>query len=318
MASYIIRRLMQAIPTLFLISGIVFLVVDFIPGSTAAVMLGQGATPEKVAILSKQLGLDRPLPVRYGIWLGDVLQGDLGESSISRQPVWTLVGRALPVTLYLTLFALLIAILIAIPAGTISAIKRNSWADLLCTTFALLGLSIPGFWLAIQFVYLFGAKLQWVPLQGYISPREDFAESVKTMILPALTLGIFLAGPLTRYLRSSVLQTLSYEFVLVARAKGLSERRVLFSHTLRTSLIPFVTAVGIQFGYLLGGAAVIETVFTLPGVGYMAVNAINDRDFPVVQGVVLVVATGFLLINILVDVIYSILDPRIRVGRGGS
>jgi len=318
MASYIIRRLMQAIPTLFLISGIVFLVVDFIPGSTAAVMLGQGATPEKVAILSKQLGLDRPMPVRYGIWLGDVLRGDLGESSISRQPVWTLVGRALPVTLYLTLFALFIAIIIAIPAGTISAIKRNSWADLLCTTFALLGLSIPGFWLAIQFVYLFGAKLQWVPLQGYISPREDFVESVKTMILPALTLGIFLAGPLTRYLRSSVLQTLSYEFVLVARAKGLSERRVLFSHTLRTSLIPFVTAVGIQFGYLLGGAAVIETVFTLPGVGYMAVNAINDRDFPVVQGVVLVVATGFLLINILVDVIYSILDPRIRVGRGGS
>lgn len=318
MGQFLVRRLFQAIPTLLLISGIVFLVVDFIPGNTAAVMLGQGASPENVAILSKQLGLDKPLPVRFGIWLGDVLQGDLGRSTISRQPVWTLLGRALPVTLYLTLFSLVIAIAIAIPAGTISALKRNSWADLVCTTFALLGLSVPGFWLAIQFVYVFGARLQWVPLQGYIGPREDFRGSVETMVLPALTLGIFLAGPLTRYLRSSILQTISQDFVQVARAKGLSERRVLFGHILRTSLLPFVTAIGIQFGYLLGGAAVIETVFTLPGVGYMAVNAINDRDFPVVQGVVLVVASGFVLINILVDLIYSMLDPRIRVGRGGS
>lgn len=314
MGNYIIRRLAQAIPTLLLITGIVFLVVDFIPGNTASVLLGQNATPENVAILSEQLGLDRPLPVRYGVWLKDILQGDLGKSAISRQPVWTLLGRALPVTLYLTLFSLLIALAIAIPAGTISALKRNSWADLVCTTIALLGLSVPGFWLGIQFVYLFGAKLHWVPLEGYVGPTEDFTESVKTMIMPALTLGVFLAGPLTRYLRSSILQTLSQEFVLVARAKGLSERRVLLQHILRTSLIPFITAIGIQFGYLIGGAAVIETVFTLPGVGYLAVNSINDRDFAVVQGVVLVVACGFIFLNILIDVIYSILDPRLRVG----
>jgi peptide/nickel transport system permease protein len=314
MGNYVIRRLAQAIPTLLLITGIVFLVVDFIPGNTASVLLGQNATPENVAILSEQLGLDRPLPVRYGVWLKDILHGDLGKSAISRQPVWTLLGRALPVTLYLTLFSLLIAVAIAIPAGTISALKRNSWADLVCTTIALLGLSVPGFWLGIQFVYLFGAKLHWVPLEGYVGPTEDFTESVKTMIMPALTLGVFLAGPLTRYLRSSILQTLSQEFVLVARAKGLSERRVLLQHILRTSLIPFVTAIGIQFGYLIGGAAVIETVFTLPGVGYLAVNSINDRDFAVVQGVVLVVACGFIFLNILIDVIYSILDPRLRVG----
>jgi peptide/nickel transport system permease protein len=314
MGNYVIRRLAQAIPTLLLITGIVFLVVDFIPGNTASVLLGQNATPENVASLSEQLGLERPLPVRYGVWLKDILQGDLGKSAISRQPVWTLLGRALPVTLYLTLFSLLIAVTIAIPAGTISALKRNSWADLVCTTIALLGLSVPGFWLGIQFVYLFGAKLHWVPLEGYVGPTEDFTESVKTMIMPALTLGLFLAGPLTRYLRSSILQTLSQEFVLVARAKGLSERRVLLQHILRTSLIPFVTAIGIQFGYLIGGAAVIETVFTLPGVGYLAVNSINDRDFAVVQGVVLVVACGFIFLNILVDVIYSILDPRLRVG----
>ena len=314
MGNYVIRRLAQAIPTLLLITGIVFLVVDFIPGNTASVLLGQNASPENVAILSEQLGLDRPLPVRYGVWLKDILQGDLGNSAISRQPVWTLLGRALPVTLYLTLFSLLIAVVIAIPAGTISALKRNSWADLVCTTIALLGLSVPGFWLGIQFVYLFGAKLHWVPLEGYVGPTEDFTESVKTMIMPALTLGVFLAGPLTRYLRSSILQTLSQEFVLVARAKGLSERRVLLQHILRTSLIPFVTAIGIQFGYLIGGAAVIETVFTLPGVGYLAVNSINDRDFAVVQGVVLVVACGFIFLNILIDVIYTILDPRLRVG----
>jgi peptide/nickel transport system permease protein len=318
MGAYIIRRLAQAVPTLFLITGIVFLVVYFIPGDPAAVVLGQAATPQALDAMRERMGLNDPLPVRYGVWLQHLAQGDLGRSSISKQPVWTLIGRALPVTLYLTLFSLLIALLIAIPSGTIAALKRNTWADLLCTTIALLGLSIPGFWLAIQFVYLFGARLQWVPLEGYVSPRENLGDSFRTMVLPALTLGIFLAGPLMRYLRSSILQTISQEFVLVARAKGLAERKVLFGHILRNSLIPFVTAVGIQFGYLLGGAAVIETVFTLPGIGYMAVNAINDRDFPVVQGVVLVVAVGFLVINILVDVIYSLLDPRIRVGRGGG
>ena len=317
MGAYIIRRLVQAIPTLFLITGIVFLVVYFIPGDPGAVILGQAATPDALARIHHQMGLDDPLPIRYGRWLGDILTGDLGKSSISRQPVWTLLGRALPVTLYLTLLSVLIALLISIPTGIIAALKRNTWADVLCTTWALLGVSIPGFWLAIQFVYLFGARLQWVPLQGYIAPRDDFGASVRTMLLPALTLGVFLSGPLMRYLRSSVLQTLSQEFVLVARAKGLAERRVLFGHVLRTSLIPFVTVLGIQLGYLLGGAVVIETVFTLPGVGYLAVSAINDRDYPVVQGVVLVVAIGFVLINILVDVMYSVLDPRIRVGHGG-
>lgn len=318
MGAYVIRRLVQAIPTLFLITGIVFLVVYFIPGDPGAVILGQAATPDAVARIHRQMGLDDPLPIRYGRWLGDILTGDLGNSSISRQPVWTLLGRALPVTLYLTLLSVLIALLISIPTGIIAALKRNTWADVLCTTWALLGVSVPGFWLAIQFVYLFGARLQWVPLQGYIAPRDDFGASVRTMLLPALTLGVFLSGPLMRYLRSSVLQTLSQEFVLVARAKGLAERRVLLGHVLRTSLIPFVTVLGVQLGYLLGGAVVIETVFTLPGVGYLAVSAINDRDYPVVQGVVLVVAIGFVLINILVDVLYSVLDPRIRVGHGGA
>jgi peptide/nickel transport system permease protein len=316
MGSYILRRLLQGIPVLFLITGIVFTVVYFIPGDPAMVVLGQGATEENLAAMRQRLGLDRPLPVRYGVWLQHVVQGDLGESILSRQSVLTLIGRAFPITLYLSLFSLLIAIVIAVPAGIVAALRRNTWIDLVCTTWAFLGVSVPGFWLAIMLVYVFGVRLQWVPLQGYIGLREDVTDSLKTMALPAFTLGVFLSGPLTRYLRSSMLQTMAQEFVLVARAKGLNERRVIAGHILRNSLIPFVTVLGVQLGYLVGGAVVIENVFALPGIGDLAVSAIGNRDYPVIQGVVLVLATGFVLINIVVDVLYAVLDPRIRVGQG--
>jgi peptide/nickel transport system permease protein len=316
MGNFIIRRLLQGIPVLFLITAIVFAVVYFIPGDPAMVILGQAATADNLAAMRERLGLDKPLVVRYGIWLGHMAKGDLGESILSRQSVWTLIGRALPITLYLSVFSLLIALVISVPAGILAALKRNTWIDLVATTWAFLGVSVPGFWLAIMLVYLFGVRLQWVPLQGYISPGEDFFASVKTMALPAFTLGVFLSGPLTRYLRSSMLQTMAQEFVLVARAKGLAERRVIARHIVRNSLIPFITVLGVQLGYLIGGAVVVENVFALPGVGDLAVSAIGNRDYPVIQGVVLVVATGFVLINIVVDVLYAILDPRIRVGRG--
>jgi peptide/nickel transport system permease protein len=245
-----------------------------------------------------------------------VIQGDLGNSILSRQPVWTLIARALPITLYLTIFSLFIALAISVPAGTIAGLRRNSWLDIGFTTWAFLGVSIPGFWLAIVFVYVFGVLLGWVPLQGYISLREDPIESLKTMVLPALTLGVLLSGPLTRYLRSSILQTLSQEFVLVAHAKGLSERKVIAGHILRNSLIPFVTVLGVQFSYLIGGAVIVENVFALPGIGDLVVSAIGNRDYPVIQGVVLVVAAGIVLINMLVDILYAILEPRIRIGQG--
>jgi peptide/nickel transport system permease protein len=318
MGNFILRRLLQGIPVLFLITAIVFAVVYFIPGDPAMVVLGQAATTENLAAMRERLGLDKPLLIRYAIWLGHMVRGDLGESILSRQPVWTLIGRALPITLYLSFFSLLIALVIAVPAGILAALKRNTWVDLVATTWAFLGVSIPGFWLAIMLVYLFGVRLQWVPLQGYISPGEDFVASVKTMVLPAVTLGVFLSGPLTRYLRSSMLQTMAQEFVLVARAKGLSERRVIAGYMVRNSLIPFVTVLGVQLGYLIGGAVVVENVFALPGIGDLAVSAIGNRDYPVIQGVVLVVATGFVLINIIVDLIYAVLDPRIRVGRGAA
>lgn len=317
MFGYVIRRLLQAIPVLILITGIVFTVVYFIPGDPAAVVLGRAATPDNLVRVRHEMGLDRPLPVRYGVWLGHMLRGDLGNSILSKQPVWTLIGRAFPITLYLSLFALLIAIAIAVPAGMLAALRRNSWVDLVCTTWAFLGVSIPSFWLAIVLVYIFGVRLGWVPLEGYVSPREDFVASLKTMILPAFTLGVFISGPLMRYLRSSMLQTLSQDFVLVARAKGLSERRVIAGHVMRNSLIPFVTALGIYTTYLIGGAVVVENVFALPGMGDLVVSAIGNRDYPLIQGVVLVVAFVIVLINIMVDILYSALDPRIRVG-GGS
>jgi peptide/nickel transport system permease protein len=315
MGSYIIRRLLQGVPVLFLISGIVFLVVYFIPGDPAMVVLGQGASKENLAAMRHRMGLDKPLPVRYGIWLQHVLQGDLGKSLVFQKPVWNLIGHSFPITLYLTLFSLLIAIAIALPAGALAALKRNTWVDLVATTWAFLGVSIPGFWLGLMLLIVFGVKLKWVPLEGYISPFTDFTASLKTMILPAFTLGVFLSGPLTRYLRSSMLQTMSQEFVLVARAKGLAERRVISGYMLRNSLIPFITVLGVQLGYLIGGAVVIENVFALPGIGDLAVSAIGNRDYPVIQGVVLVVAAGFVLINIVVDILYAVLDPRIRVGR---
>ncbi len=316
MLAYVIRRLAQGVPVIFLITGIVFLVVYLIPGDPASVVLGQAATADNVAAMRHTMGLDKPLPVRYGIWLGHMVRGDLGDSILSRQPVWTLIGRALPITLYLSFFALLIAVAIAVPAGMIAALRRNTWADLVCSTWAFIGVSVPGFWLGIMLVYFFGVRLQWVPLQGYVSPAKDLGKSLQTMILPAFTLGVFVSGPLMRYLRSSILQTLSQEYIVVARAKGLSERRVLLGHTMRTSLVPFVTALGIYFGYLVSGAVVVENVFALPGIGNLVVSAIGNRDYPVIQGVVLVVAVMVVAINIGVDVLHSLLDPRIRVGNG--
>jgi peptide/nickel transport system permease protein len=316
MSTYVIQRLLQAIPVLFLISAIVFTVTYFIPGDPAMIVLGQGASEEALQAVRERLQLDQPLPVRYGVWLSGLVRGDLGNSILSRQPVTTLIGRALPITLYLTLFALLIAVAVSIPLGTIAALKRNTWIDVLATTWSFLGVSIPGFWLAMMLLYVFGVRLQWVPLQGYIDPRTDLGDSIKTMILPAITLGVFLSGPLTRYLRSSILQTISLEHVVVARAKGLSGQQVLNRHILRNSFIPFITVLGIQLGYLIGGAVVVENVFTLPGIGALAVSAIGNRDYPVIQGITLVIASGFVLINLVVDLLYAVLDPRIRVGRG--
>ncbi|MEA2582883.1 MAG: peptide/nickel transport system permease protein, partial [Thermomicrobiales bacterium] len=227
MGAYIVRRLAQAVPGLFLITAIVFLVIYLVPGDPAMVVLGQGANEENLAAVRARLGLDEPPHVRYVTWLSHIIQGDMGQSIISRQPVLDLIKRAFPVTAYLTLFSLVIAVLIAIPTGTIAALRRNTWADMVCTTWALAGVSIPSFWLGIMLIYVFSVRLRWVPIQGYVSPSEDVTASLKTMVLPALTLGVCLSGPLMRYLRSTMLQVLNQDYLVVARAKGLNERRVV-------------------------------------------------------------------------------------------
>jgi peptide/nickel transport system permease protein len=318
MVNYFLRRLVQAIPVLFLVTAIVFLVVYFVPGDPAMVVLGQGASEANLAAMRHTMGLDKSLPERYWIWLEHAVRLDLGESFLNHQPVTTLIARAFPITLYLAIFSLIISILISVPTGTLAALHKDTWIDVVCTIWALAGVSIPGFWLAIMLLYVFGVELQWVPVRGYVGLREDLSASLRTMVLPAFTLGVFLSGPQMRYLRSAILNTLSQDFVQVARAKGLAEQRVIFGHILRNSLIPFLTAVGIQFGYLMGGAVVVEHIFALPGIGQLAVNSIGDRDIPIVQGITLTVAVCFVTINIAVDVLYAVLDPRIRVGRGAT
>lgn len=314
MVHFLARRVLQAIPALLLISAAVFLVIYLIPGDPASLLLGRSATPEAVAVVEARLGLDRPVHVRYALWLRHAVVGDLGNSIISRQPVVSLIRDALPITAWLTLASFLVALTIAVPVGVVAALRRNTWVDLLCTSFAMTGVSIPSFWLAIMLIYLFSVRLRWFPLQGWVSPLDQPVLGIKTIALPAVTLGVFLSGPLMRYLRSTVIQVMTQDYVRVARAKGLRERRVVVGHILRNSLIPFVTVLGVQLGNLLGGAVIIEQVFALPGVGRLAIQAIGNRDYPVVQGVILLVATGFVAVNILVDLLYSILDPRIRVG----
>jgi peptide/nickel transport system permease protein len=318
MVNYILRRIVQAIPVLFLVTAIVFLVIYFVPGDPAMVVLGQGASEANLAAMRHTMGLDKPLPERYWIWLEHAVRLDLGDSYLNHQPVKTLIARAFPITLYLAIFSLLISVLISVPTGTLAALHKDTWIDVVCTIWALAGVSLPGFWLAIMLLYVFGVELQWVPVRGYVGLREDLSASLRTMVLPAFTLGVFLSGPQMRYLRSSILNTVSQDYVQVARAKGLAERRVIFSHILRNSMMPFLTAVGIQFGYLMGGAVVVEHIFALPGIGQLAVNSIGDRDIPIVQGITLTVAVCFVLINIAVDVLYAVLDPRIRVGRGAT
>jgi len=318
MVHFLSRRLLQAIPALLLISAAVFLVVYLIPGDPASLLLGRSATPEAIAAVEARLGLDRPVHVRYLLWLRHAAAGNFGSSVISRQPVLTLVADAFPVTAWLTVASFAVALVISVPIGILAALRRNSWVDLLCTSFAMAGVSIPSFWLAIMLIYLFSVRLRWFPLQGWVSPLDDPVVGIKTITLPAITIGVFLSGPLMRYLRSTVIQVMTQDYVRVARAKGLSERRVVVGHILRNSLIPFVTVLGIQAGHLLGGAIIIEQVFALPGLGRLAIQAIGNRDYPVVQGVVLLVAVGFVLVNIAVDLLYSILDLRIRVGRGST
>jgi peptide/nickel transport system permease protein len=306
MLKYIARRLIVSIPMLLGLTVIVFSMMHLLPGDPAEVILAQsGARPEAVARLRLQLGLDQPLPVQYGRFLGGLLRGDLGSSLFTNRPVSEIVAQNLPSTMELAGAAMLLAVLLGTTLGILAAVHQGSWVDHLTMTLAVLSLAMPGFWLALLLIYLFSLYLGWLPSGGQGTWQQ--------LVLPASVLGANSAATIARLVRSSLLEVLQQEYIVTARAKGLRERMVLLRHALKNALVPVITVIGLQFGFLLGGTVVMETVFARQGLGRVAVDAILYKDLPVVQGVVLLVAAIYLVVNLLVDISYAFIDPRIRV-----
>ncbi|HXF64265.1 MAG TPA: ABC transporter permease [Caldilineaceae bacterium] len=314
MNRYILRRLVQMAPVLLGVLVAVFIMLKLTPGDPATALLGVQATPEELARVRHALGLDRPWFVQFGIWLGNLLRGDLGTSYISKKPVAELILTRLPVTLELSLLAMLIAVLVGIPAGILSAARRYTLLDYSITSLALFGVSMPSFWFAILMILFFSLYLGWLPASGYVPWERGVWPHLKSLIMPAVALGLFLMGALVRFSRDSMIETLVQDYIRTARAKGLAPNLILLRHALKNALIPTVTVLGIQFGALLGGAVIIEQIFAFPGVGAMLLTAINQRDYPVVQAVTLIVALAFTFSNLLVDIAYTWLNPRIRYG----
>ena len=308
----VLVRLVALVPMLLALTMVSFALVHVIPGDPALVMMGGEGTPQAVEELRHQLGLDRPLHVRYLEWLGQIARGDLGQSLYNKTRVSEELVWRMPTTLSLVTLALLFAVGIGIPAGLLSAAFRNSWIDHAARLLTLVSLSLPGFWLGLMLIILFSLWLDLLPIIGYEPITEGFSKAIPYLILPSLALGANLAALLTRLTRSSMLEVLGQDYVRTARAKGLRDRAVLMRHALRNALIPIVTAIGIHLGILLGGSAVIETVFVLPGVGQLVVRSLYNRDLPVIQGLILYVAVVYVLVNLLVDLLYTYLDPRLR------
>lgn len=311
MGQYLIKRLIGLVPILIGTSLIAFFLVRLVPGDPATALLGLEATPEAIAALRLKLALDEPLPVQYLTWLGNVFMGDMGRSIQGGRDVLTLILSALMPTALLAVMALLVSLSISIPAGVIAATRRNQGADYVVTFLALCGISMPSFWLAILLIMAFSIALPILPSSGYVSPFVSPWDFIRHVTLPAITLGAALAAATMRMTRAAMLEVLQADYVRTAKAKGLSERAVVWRHAFRNALIPIVTLLGIQFGQVLGGVVVTETVFSWPGIGKLTVDAIFARDYPVVQGAVLFTAALFVLINLITDLIYSALDPRI-------
>lgn len=313
---FMVKRLLYVIPVILLLTILVFSMIHLLPGDPADILLsGEGGAEDPVvrATLMKELGLDKPLPVQYGIWLWRALHGNFGKSVYSQQDVFGLIFQRFPATLLLAFSAMFVSILIALPAGIISAAKRQQPADYAAMIFALLGVSVPEFWFGIMLILTFSLWLHWLPSMGYVSPLEDFFGSIKFLIMPAVALGLRLAGVVTRMTRSSMLDELGQDYVRTARSKGLTERTVIFVHALRNALIPTVTVIGLQFGSILGGTIVIEVIFSWPGLGQLLVEGILTRDYLVVQAAVLFISILFVFVNLLVDFIYTILNPRVAL-----
>ena len=311
--AFLIRRLLLTLPILFIVSVVCWSLINLIPGDPATVILGPEASEQAKDQMRERLGLNDPLVIQYVDWLGNVLRGDLGESLRDGTPVSQLILQRLPVTLELALGTFLVSLTIAVVAGILSASNRGTWIDYLSTGFALGGISIPHFWLGMMFIIIFAVSLGWLPASGYEPFFQNPVANITAMILPVLATGLRESAELTRMLRSSLLEELGSDYVRTALSKGLSRRVVVIKHAVRNALIPFVTAGGLQIAALLGGLVVTEQVFQLPGVGRLIVESIEERDFTVVQGAVLTVTAIVVLINVLVDMLYAFIDPRIAL-----
>jgi peptide/nickel transport system permease protein len=312
MSGFLLKRLATIVPTLLFVTMLIYGLQQLLPGDPAIVLAGEDRDPSVVAYLREKLHLDEPLPVRYAYWLGGVVRGDLGESLRMQKPVTALIAEKLPVTLELAAIAIVIALSIGIPAGIISAVAKDTAWDYAANAIALWGLSTPNFWLGIMMILLFSVSLGWLPASGYVSPFEDLRANLASMIMPAFVLGNAIAAVLMRHTRSAMLQVLSSDYVRTARAKGLDERVVVLKHALRNALTPIITLGALEFGTLLSGAVLTEQVFTIPGFGKLIVDAVFNRDYAVVQGVVLFTATAYITLNLLADIAYFLVNPRLR------
>ena len=312
MLSYLTGRVLALVPVLLVVAVVVFLMIHVTPGDPARVLLGQDATPEQVENLRHEMGLDRPLSVQFILWLGRALHGDLGVSLFQHIPVTADILQHSSPTVTLSLMAITVSLLIGIPAGVVSAVFRNSWLDQGSLALAMLGAAVPSFWLGLSLIVIFAVNLGWLPSSGYRAPAEGIGLSLHYLILPALALGLPNSSLIIRFTRSSLLDVIGNDYIRTARAKGVSERGVIFHHAFRNALVPILTVVGLTFAALMGGAVVTETVFSLPGVGQLVVSSVLRRDYPVIQGVILMVATVYVLINLAVDLLYFLVDPRVK------
>src|ERR1700730_602952 len=312
MLNFLGKRILQLIPTLLFVSILIFSLQHLLPGDPALVMAGEERDPDVIAHIRQQYRLDQPIPVQYVYWVKGVLSGDLGESMRIKQKVLDLVLQKLPVTIQLASMAIVIALLIGITAGVVSAVKKDTVWDYAANVFALWGLSTPNFWLGIMLIFLFSVELGWLPPSGYVPLTEDWRQSLATTIMPAFVLGNAIAAVLMRHTRSAMLDALNSDYVRTARAKGLSERSVILKHAMRNALTPVITLGALELGGFLSGAVLTEQIFSIPGFGKLIVDAVFNRDYAVVQGVVLVTATIYILLNLVADALYVLVNPRLR------
>ena len=313
MARFLGRRLIRAVLTVWAVATLVFLLMHALPGDVVLVLLDTvGAGSPAAEKMRQFLGLDRPLHVQYFDWLGDILRGDMGNSLLGGYPVWDLVKSRIPVTVELAALTILLGLSIAIPLGILAAARNGTWVDLLAMQFGQLGISIPNFWIATILILVVAARLQWLPPSGYKPFNDGLGVNLLHMVMPTVSLALPLAAVMTRVVRSAVLEVLSRDYMRVAHAKGLRPRQVLWRHGLKNAAIPIVTVIGLELGYLLGGTVLIEEMFFVPGLGQLTVRALLNRDLPVLQGVLLLYSTAFVFVNLVVDLLYGQLDPRIR------